>query len=219
MLSYVTAYQQIHRVGELKEGQSCLIVGGSGAVGDAVLQLCQVAGIQCFATGSERHHARFKSFGAIPLPRSAKDWLPLVTGKMDLVIDGVCEDGFDSSYAARNATGKLSAMGLSHPIAANLGTWYIVKKFIGAKINSRSTFYSIGDYRKANPVEFQQDLTAVYDLILQSKITPDIKKIVNFAQVSALHADMEAGKLVGKYVLDPWLVQTATAAPSAPVAE
>ncbi len=39
VLSYVTAYQMLHRVAKVKQGQRILIHGAGGAVGTAVLQL------------------------------------------------------------------------------------------------------------------------------------------------------------------------------------
>ena len=42
VLSYVTAYQMLHRIVKIKEGDSILVHGAGGAVGTAILQLGRI---------------------------------------------------------------------------------------------------------------------------------------------------------------------------------
>ena len=62
VLNYVTAYQMLHRVAEVKSGQRILVHGGAGGVGTAALQLGRLAGLEMYATASRGKHANFSPF-------------------------------------------------------------------------------------------------------------------------------------------------------------
>jgi NADPH:quinone reductase-like Zn-dependent oxidoreductase len=50
VLSYVTAYQMLHRLGKVQRGDRILVHGGGGAVGSALLQLGQLLDLEMYAT-------------------------------------------------------------------------------------------------------------------------------------------------------------------------
>ncbi len=54
VLSYMTAYQMLHREAKIKAGQRILIHGAGGAVGTALLQLGHRVGLEMYGTGSTR---------------------------------------------------------------------------------------------------------------------------------------------------------------------
>lgn len=120
--SYMTAYQSLKMTlePEAKKGskpfasKKILIVGGVGPVGQALVQLALKAGAsEVYATAPNSRHRFVKTaMGAKPLPFEAEGWLPLVKGQMDIVFDGCCQDGYDSSQAALNDNGKLVTVGM-----------------------------------------------------------------------------------------------------------
>ena len=48
ILNYLVAYQILHRVAQVKAGDKVLIVGASGGVGTAFLQLGKLAGLKMY---------------------------------------------------------------------------------------------------------------------------------------------------------------------------
>jgi NADPH:quinone reductase-like Zn-dependent oxidoreductase len=56
VLNYVIAHQLIHRIAELKPGQSVLIHGAGGDVGTAGLELGKLAALKMFGTASRGKH-------------------------------------------------------------------------------------------------------------------------------------------------------------------
>ena len=56
ILNYVAAYQMLNRVADAKQGQAVLITGASGGVGNALLQLVQIAGLKMYGTASKKKH-------------------------------------------------------------------------------------------------------------------------------------------------------------------
>jgi NADPH:quinone reductase-like Zn-dependent oxidoreductase len=117
--TYMTAYQALHRCKprgskETLEGVNILVTGGNGPVGKAVIELAHRAGAsKIFATAARKYHDELNEKGVCPLPLDSRMWLPLVKGKMDIVIDGICQDGYASPRAALNAKGHLVIVGMT----------------------------------------------------------------------------------------------------------
>ncbi len=61
-----TAYQTLRSL-DVRAGDTLLVHGGSGAVGQAVVQLAVLWGIPVVATGSPRRHDRLRALGAVPV--------------------------------------------------------------------------------------------------------------------------------------------------------
>ncbi|MBO6585102.1 MAG: NADP-dependent oxidoreductase [Gracilimonas sp.] len=60
----LTAYQSIFDFGELKEGQTLLILGASGGVGTLAIQLAKSVGAKVIGVASESNHEYMKELGA-----------------------------------------------------------------------------------------------------------------------------------------------------------
>ena len=56
ILNYLVAYQILHRVAQVKAGDKVLIVGASGGVGTAFLQLGKLAGLKMYGLASAGKH-------------------------------------------------------------------------------------------------------------------------------------------------------------------
>lgn len=120
--TYMTAYQALKITLDPEEkkgskpfsGKKVLVVGGTGPVGQALVQLALKAGAtDVYATGPKSRHRYMKMvMGAKPLPYETEEWLPQVKEQMDLVFDGACQDGYESSQAALSENGKLVTVGM-----------------------------------------------------------------------------------------------------------
>jgi len=60
----LTAYQALFDAGNLKEGQTLLILGASGGVGTLAIQLAKSVGATVIGVASEKNHAYMKELGA-----------------------------------------------------------------------------------------------------------------------------------------------------------
>lgn len=90
-----------------------LIIGGNGPSGLATIELALLEGANVFTTADERHHDFLSNLGAKCFPIDPNKWLPTLQGKMDVVLDSVCLDGYESSSLALNAAGTLVCTGMS----------------------------------------------------------------------------------------------------------
>src|SRR5262249_43756435 len=55
ILNYITAYQMIHRTGQMKPGQWGLVTGANGGVGAALLELLRIHGAHAIGAASPKH--------------------------------------------------------------------------------------------------------------------------------------------------------------------
>lgn len=209
VLSWVTAYQALHRVGELRAGERLLVIGGNGSVGLAAIALARRAGAEVYATARPRHHAALRAMGAIALPRDGWQDDVRELGGVDVVLDGVAADGFRSSRRALRAGGRLVGIGMSAQ-AARGSMLGLVLAFLRIKLWSvlpwglSARFYSITEMRKGHPDRFREDLAVLFAMLERGEIAPAVAEHLTLSDVADAHRRLEAGGLTGKLVLDPW---------------
>ncbi|WP_233869083.1 zinc-dependent alcohol dehydrogenase family protein [Paraburkholderia adhaesiva] len=123
-LAFITSWSGIVDRAGLKAGQTVLVQGGAGGVGNVSVQLALALGAQVFATASTRNQAILKELGATPIDYSAtgvEEYVQLHTGGtgFDLVVDTVGGVTLDASFAAVRHFGHVvSALGWgSHALA------------------------------------------------------------------------------------------------------
>lgn len=214
VLSYMTAYQMLHRVAEVEAGQSVLIHGASGAVGTALAQLGKLAGLTLYGTASTSKQDYVTSMGVTAIDYKTEDFVERIaeaTGSagVDVVFDAVGVDNFERSYQSLKPGGLLVEYGL---YLAALGKVGMIGEFAGwswqqliwtflPEEERRYTFYSIADLREEQPEWFREDLAALFTLLADGEIQPRIWKRMPLEQAAEAHRLIEAGEVRGKIVL------------------
>src|SRR5438067_1698889 len=64
ILNYLVAYQSLHRAAKVKAGDKVLIVGASGGIGTAFLQLGRLANLTMYGPASASKHAVLREYWA-----------------------------------------------------------------------------------------------------------------------------------------------------------
>lgn len=124
-LTFVTAWEGLVDRARLQPGQTLLVHGGAGGVGNICVQLGRALGATVFATGKQRDQAVIASSGATPIDyevQSVESYVTELTGGdgFDVVYDTVGGAVLDASFrAARVAGGHVvSAFGFGqHDLA------------------------------------------------------------------------------------------------------
>src|SRR5574340_542408 len=111
ILSWTTAYQLLHRAARVQRGQRALVVGAAGAVGQALLVLGRLAGLEIWGTARGAHAALIRELGATPIDYQREDFTRVLPGGFDVVFDGIGQDGYGRSFAALKRGGLLCAYG------------------------------------------------------------------------------------------------------------
>ena len=207
VLSYVTAYQMLHRVAKVKHGQRILVHGAGGAVGTAMLELGALHHLEIFGTASKSKHELVQSLGANPIDYKNEDFLARMqaVGGVDAVFDAIGGENFKRSFKSLKKGGILvpygfynQAMGKGGNVALefmSIALWNILPN------GRKASFYSIGDLRKKNPEWFKEDLGALFGLLFQGKIKPIIEKRMKLEEAAQAHELIEQAAVKGRIVL------------------
>jgi NADPH:quinone reductase len=217
ILSWTTAYQLLHRAAHVQRGQRVLVQGAAGAVGQALLTLGRMAGLNLWGTARGEHAALLRELGATPIDYRREDFTRVLPGGFDVVFDGVGEDGYRRSFAALRRGGLLCGYGYTanvRPQRHLLGilTWlarvYLWRRMLsflpGGK---RMRIYSINLMRARHPAWFREDLERLFGLLATGAIRPRVAERISFDEVAEAHCRLEAGGLDGKLVLCPELAR------------
>lgn len=78
VLDWLTAYEMIFRIAQVKTGQKVFIHGLSGGVGRGLLSLSKLQGAEIFGTAAQRNHPGLKELDATIFPYSDKNWIQAV---------------------------------------------------------------------------------------------------------------------------------------------
>jgi NADPH:quinone reductase len=205
ILSWTTAYQLLHRAARVQRGQRVLVQGAAGAVGQALLVLGKMAGLEVWGTARGEHAALVRELGATRV-------LP---GGFDVVFDGIGQDGYRRSFAALKRGGLICAYGYTASVQAQRrllsllmrsARVYLWRRFLSWLPGGKRLYvYSINLMRARHPAWFREDLERLFDLLSTHTIQPRVAERISFGEVAEAHRRLEAGALQGKLVLCPEL--------------
>lgn len=116
ILNYVVAYQALHRSAKVRPGEKVLLIGASGGIGTALLQLGQLAGLKMYGLASPAKHAILADYGAIPVDYHRPDFAEMIRqaepSGLDAVISGVMNvDYVRAGLSLLRNRGRLVAFG------------------------------------------------------------------------------------------------------------
>jgi len=209
ILSWTTAYQLLHRSAKVVRGQKILVHGAGGAVGQALLALARLDGIEAWGAADSKYAQTIRDLGATPIDYAREDFTRILTDGFDAVFDGIGEDGYRRSFEALKRGGLLVAIGYSAGAQAKRGMLAVLAMIARLYVwgwlpgGKRTRFYSINVMRRQHPEWFKQDLAYLLDLLKEGHIKPKVAERISFNQVIDAHRRLEAGGLEGKLVLCP----------------
>jgi NADPH:quinone reductase len=213
ILSWTTAYQLLHRTARVERGQRVLVQGAAGAVGQALLVLGRMAGVELWGTARGEHATLVRELGGTPIDYQREDFTRALPGGFDVVFDGIGEDGYRRSFAALRPGGLLCAYGYSARVGTERGVgtllMSLVRVYLWRRVRSwlpggkRVLMYSINLMRARHPAWFQEDLETLFGLLATGGIRPRVAERISFDEIVEAHRRVEAGGLEGKLVLCP----------------
>jgi NADPH2:quinone reductase len=210
ILSWTTAYQLLHRAAQVQRGQRVLVHGAAGAVGQALIVLGRMAGLdELWGAARGVHAPLIRELGATPIDYQREDFTRVVPDGFDVVFDGIGEDGYRRSFVALKRGGLLCAYGYSAGVQAQrrmlmmlmwIARLYLWRWLPGGK---HAQFYSINVMRARHPGWFREDLEQLFSLLANRAIQPRVAERISFDEVPEAHRRLEEGGLEGKLVLCP----------------
>lgn len=200
---FLTAFQSLVWLGELKAGEFVLIHAGASGVGTAAIQLAREIGAKIIVTASNEKHKTCKELGAdLTIDYKTKNFKNEVLNftnnyGADVIIDFIGGSYFKQNIESLTRDGRLILLAtLSGGKVEDFDMRQVLVKrlkIIGSTLRSRPL-----DYQIKLTKEFK-DFT--YDKIRKGTIKPVIDKVYNWQDVSEAHKRMEENKNTGKIVL------------------
>lgn len=225
-LAYLTAFQMLTRHRQLPRGATILVVGASGTVGTALLDLARHFGLNAVGTCSAANMAVVESFGAKAIDYRAGDFVDAVhkltaahsnahNGRagVDAAFDAIGGAHFARSFACLAPGGLLvgygsqtMADGREGLLSAGLGLarLQLWRTFPFLFSGRSAVWYSITSRRKKRGEEFKADMATLFGLLRDGAIHPVVIDRLPLAAAREVHARIDAGGVGGKIVLTPW---------------
>src|SRR5436190_11354098 len=209
ILSWMSPYQLLHRAARVQPGQRVLVHGAAGAVGQALLVLGKLAGLNVWGAARGEHASLIRELGGTPIDYQRDDFTRVLADGFDVIFDGIGEDGYRRSFAALKAGGLLLAIGFSAGVQAQQGMRTILMSIARLYLwrfrpgGKHARFYSINAMRARHPTWFHEDLERLFGLLATHAIRPRVAERISFDEVADAHRRIEAGGLEGKLVLCP----------------
>jgi NADPH2:quinone reductase len=170
-VAFDTAWMSLRERARLAPGDSVLVLGATGAVGGAAVQLARAMGaglILAGVSGPERAD-ELKTLGADALVHLSMDEPPeairaqvreLTGGRgVDVVLDPLGGDAFDGAVRSLAWGGRLVVVGFATGRIATLKTNYLLLK------NIEVSGIQISDYRKRAPDLVRTCMTEIFDFL------------------------------------------------------
>ncbi|GGD95685.1 NADPH:quinone oxidoreductase [Tsuneonella deserti] len=203
--AYTTAWTGLVELGGLEAGQWVLVHGASGGVGLAACDLARALGARVIAATHDRTKADRIRNAVLPdavivnQGRFREQAAELTGGHLcELVFDPVGGDVFDESTRCVAFGGKLLVVGFVAgripEIAVNIP---LIKGFSVVGVRA-------GEYARRFPERGARIAREVARLASAGEIKPVIDRTLPLASWREAFGAMEAGRLVGKVVLEPY---------------
>lgn len=197
----MTAHYLIHEFG-LKAGNSCLVHAGAGGVGQMLIQMARMRGVQVIATVSSDAKAR------IALERGAdevivytrqnfRDAVREKTGGrgVDVVFDSVGKDTLHDSLRSLRRHGICVLYGHSSGIVDNLNTMELAEA--GSVFLTRPHMA----HYVATPEEYARRAKDVMQWIAEGRLKVTIQHVFDLADAAKAHTILSDRGTTGKLIL------------------
>lgn len=204
ILNYIVAYQCLHRVAKVQVGQSALIIGASGGIGTALLQLGHVAGLTMYGLASSAKHAALADYGARLIDYRTQDFVSVIRqlepGGLDAVFDGLGGDYLSRGFPLLKRGGVW--VSYANPLSLS-GMFQLLGRVVwlnllpnGCAVRLYGTGASFIDRRP-----FLEDWAALFSMLAEGKIAPVIAARFPLCQAAQANALLESGRVTGNLVL------------------
>ncbi|MED4287337.1 alcohol dehydrogenase [Priestia megaterium] len=210
ILNYVTAYQMLHRIAKVSEGERILIHGASGGVGTALLELGKLAKLEMYGTASLAKHHIVSQYGAMPIDYRNEDFVDVLRLRapegMDVVFDPIGGRNYERSMKTLSKNGRFIGYGYTSILQQGdpedwAKDWEnLAKKQTTEKGNS-VYLYAISSLKKERLDWFQEDVRFLLSLLEEGKINPLISHRIPLREAAQAQELLGKSLSVGKVVL------------------
>ena len=189
----VTAWQALHKGGQLMAGHRVLVLGASGGVGTFAVQIARAFGAEVTGVASTRNLELVRSTGADHVLDYTRDDVNAATGHYDLVVDLVGREPLTSARRALRPGGTYVVVGGPNP-----------RSLTGAGRFLRAAALSPWVRQRLSPLFATQDrpaLERVVELVAAGTVLPVIDATYDLRDAPDALRYIAAGHARGRVVL------------------
>jgi NADPH2:quinone reductase len=207
-LVYDTAWFALRDRARAQPGETVLVLGATGGVGLAALQLAKSFGARVLAGVSSLEKADVvRASGAdevIDLSRpnlrdSLREQVHAVTGGngADVILDPLGDDVFDAALRALAWRGRLVVIGFAAGRIPTIKANYLLLK------NIEVSGLQVSDYRKRRPAQMAECIAEIFALYEAGKVRPAPTTTLPMARFQEALGQIRDRKARGRVVLTP----------------
>ena len=196
-IAFGTAHRMLFTRGRLSAGETVVVVGASGGVGTACVQLAASAGARVIAVASSQEKlAALRRLGAAECIEArgaefgAQVWRLTSKQGADVVVDYTGQATWPASIRATRHGGRILTCGATTGFEAVTDLRYVWTR-------EQSIIGSDGWAR--------DDLLQLLALVADGRLTPLIDRVVGLSGVAAAEQALEDRAVIGKIIVDPRL--------------
>jgi NADPH:quinone reductase-like Zn-dependent oxidoreductase len=193
-LVFLTAWHSLITRGRLQAGESVLVVGASGGVNTAAIQVARLAGARVLVVGSSAAKLKLaESLGAeVVIDRSRdENWSKAAfeaTARrgVDVVVDNVGAGTFPLSLRAARKGGRILTVGNTGGAKFELDNRFVFAKHLTIVGSTMGTL---------------RDFATVMGLVFEGRLRPVLDRTYPLSQAAAAQELLAAGQQMGKITL------------------
>jgi putative PIG3 family NAD(P)H quinone oxidoreductase len=201
--NYFTVWHNVFERGRLREGETFLVHGGSGGIGQAAIQVAKAFGATVITTVGNAAKAAFcRDIGAdYVIDYREQDFaaeVAKITAKrgVDLILDMVGGDYIERNLKCLALEGRLVMIAFLHGSRAEIDWRHIMLKRLTV---TGSTMRASPHERKAAIARALRE--RVWPLFVSGQLKPVIYRVLPLSEAAAAHALMESSQHIGKIML------------------
>ena len=197
-----TAYQAVHRRGQVRAGETVLVLGAAGGVPSAAVQLCVAAGARVIAVAGGPDKLEFcRGLGAqIVIDHQAEDFVAAVTREVgpnavDMIVDFVQGEPGRRARPLMRVEGRHVMAGHAggllpvHPNEFYLQNWTLIGCCMGSGYGERLP--------EIEAVAHEHLL----ELVATGRYRPSVGRVIEFHEVPEALRDFTERKVIGRTVV------------------
>ena len=204
ILNYIVAYQTLHRSAKVKAGDRALIIGASGGVGTALLDLGKLANLSMYGIASKGKHHILAEYGATPIDYHTQDFVEVIRQAepdgLDAVFDGMVWGYLDRGFSLLRRGGTWVQYG--NPLSFS-GLFRLLSRLVLLNLlpDGRSLKLYGTTTSKFGRDRYLEDWATLFGLLAEGKIEPVIMKKYPILEAAQANELLESGQVVGNVVL------------------
>jgi len=201
--TYFTVWTNVFDRARLKKGESILVHGGASGIGTTAIQLAHAFGCTVYATVGDdaKKDACLKLGASHVINYKTEDFVTVLREKtggkgVDVVLDMVAGPYIERNIDCLAMDGRLSVIAVQGGAQASFN---VAKLMMGRKTITGSTLRPQSIEAKAAMASALRE--KIWPLLEAGTVKPVLFKTFPLHQADAAHAELEAGKHIGKVML------------------